>query len=290
VSDWKLLDVLRGHDDVVFSAAFRPDGKKLASASFDRTVRVWDVATYALGQTHAGHSDFVYAVAWSPDGKRLASASKDRTVKYIDAATGKSVFTFGGMDEDVVAVAISPDGKHAVSSGLQPGIAWWNPETGEKVRTQAGHGVGVNELAFSKDGQILVSAGSDRTARVWNGTSGAPVKTLAVGSVVYSVAVSPDRKRVATGSFDGLVRLWDEPSGRHLLSLLAAPGAKDGAEWLALAPEGYAVASERLAAQGRWRMGGQEVASASVWGALRQPDMLARAARGEAVAAPAFKK
>src|SRR5205823_11250779 len=85
VADWKLLEALRGHDDVVFSLAWRPDGKQLASASFDKTVRLWDVGTGKLERTLGGHSDFVYAVAFSPDGKRLASASKDRTVKLIEA-------------------------------------------------------------------------------------------------------------------------------------------------------------------------------------------------------------
>src|SRR5262249_44626170 len=106
VADWKLLAALRGPDDVVFAVAFNRDGSRLASASFDKTVRIWNMSRVPVGKGDllervlTGHSDFVYAVAFSPDGKHLASASKDRTVKLIETATGKSVFTFGGMEQD----------------------------------------------------------------------------------------------------------------------------------------------------------------------------------------------
>src|SRR5262249_35634714 len=156
-----------------------------------------------------GHSDFVYAVAFSPDGQWIASASKDRSVKVVEAASGKSRYSIGGFDDDVMAVAVAPKGDALVVSGAQPGLAWYNTKTAERVRVQTGHGVGVNELSFSRDGQLVLSAGGDGTARVWNGTTGAPLRTLAVGSMVYSAALSPDGKQAVTGSFDGLVRLWD---------------------------------------------------------------------------------
>jgi WD40 repeat protein len=290
VSDWKLLGVLRGHDDVVFSVAFSADGKRLVSASFDHTLRLWDVEKQQSLRAYPHHSDFVYAVAFSPTGKQIASASKDRTVQWFDAETGKSIFTFSGMEQDVMAVAISPDGKSVVSSGFESGISWWNPLSGEKVKTQGGHGVAVHELCFSRDGKRLVSAGADRTARIWDGKTGAAIKTIAVGSSVYAVAISPDAKTVATGSFDGLVRLWDEATGRHRVTLLAIAGESDQADWLAVTPEGYVAGSDRFLALGRWKMGSAELKGEPVWATLRQPEQVVRAMRGDVVSAVTFGK
>jgi WD40 repeat protein len=297
---WQLAGHLGGHDDVVFSVSFSPDSKRLASASFDKTVRIWELGAQKQLLKLDAHSDFVYAVSFSADGKWLASCSKDKSVKVVDAATGKSRFTFSGMNEDVLATAVHPDGKSVVSSGFEPAISWWAirdgaAESGQasaspRIRNQGGHGVAVHELTFSKDGKLLVSAGGDGTVRIWNGENGSSVRTLTVGATTYAVAISPDGKQIASGSFDGQVRLWDVASGRQLVSLLSLPAQAEQRSWIAMTPEGYTTGSDSAKTLAEWRMSGQRVAGESAWKALGNQSTMEMALRGEAVPAPVFAK
>ncbi|MEH2276781.1 MAG: ribosome assembly protein 4, partial [Nostoc sp.] len=104
------LNTLEGHSSAVYSVVFSPDGQRLASASSDNTIKLWDVATGKAVQTLTGHSDVVRSVVFSPDGQRLASASADKTIKLWDVATGKAVQTLTGHSDVVRSVVFSPDG------------------------------------------------------------------------------------------------------------------------------------------------------------------------------------
>lgn len=286
VADRKLIGTLAGHEDQVASICFSPDGKRLASGSYDKTVRIWNVASRAVERVATGHSDFVHAVAFSPDGTQLASVSKDRAVKVIEVATGKSLLTMSDRNDDALSLAWHPKDAVLVASGLEPGLTWWNAKTATKVRSQGGHRVGVHELAFSGDGKLLVSAGGDGTAKTWDGTSGAPLQTMNAGSVVYSVAIARDARLVAAGCFDGQVRVFDVKTGKVLATLVGLPGD----EWLSLTPEGYLAGSAKTVEAGAWRMDAVSVPSAAVLKVLRQPELVAKSLAGTSVPAPVFAK
>jgi WD40 repeat protein len=281
-NDWKLLASLGGHADVVSCVSFSPDGKFLASASFDKTVRIWNMDTRQTIQTFTDHSDFVHAVAFGPKGDWLVTASKDRTARLIDFKTGASKLTFSGMEQDVLAVAVRPDGQQVVTSGLEPQLSWWNAQTGERIRKQGGHDVAVHEIAFAAAGDIAASAGADKTVRLWNSKNGESQRVIPVGSIVYAVALRPDGKQVAAGCFDGTVRVYETEAGRQLLTLVSVAGHSSEGDWLALTPEAFADGSDGMIAKAKWRTSSSAILHGEpVWKALRQPELIGKALRGE---------
>ena len=118
--------------------AVTPDGRQAVSASEDRTLKVWDLASGAELRTLAGHADWVTAVAVTPDGRQAVSASDDRTLKVWDLASGAELRTLEGHADGVTAVAVTPDGRHAVSASEDRTLKVWDLASGAELRTLAG--------------------------------------------------------------------------------------------------------------------------------------------------------
>ena len=236
-----LAQTLSGHSDYVFSVAFSPDGKVLASGSYDNTIKLWEVKTGRLINTLTGHSDSVSSVAFSPDGQVLASGSLDKTIKLWEVATGRKINSLSGHSHWVYSVAFSPDGQVLASGSHDKTIKLWEVATGRKINTLTGHSYPVGSVAFSPDGQVLASRSSDKTIKLREVKTGRLINTLSGHShTVMSVAFSPDGRVLASGSFDKTIKLWKVKTGREINSL---SGHSHYVYSVAFSPDGQVLAS-----------------------------------------------
>jgi WD40 repeat protein len=247
---WLCTFTLTEHTDSVESVAISPDGKTLASGSYDHTIKLWNLKSGDLLYTLEGHASFVESVAISPDGKTLASGSWDHTIKVWNLKsglwnqkTGNVLYTLEEGKMGVSSVAISPDGKTLASANTNGDntTKLWNLKSGEHLRTFEEPETGiVTSIAISPDGKILAS-GYSITIKLWNLQSGDFLRTLKGHEKgVSSIAISPDGKTLASGSYDHTIKLWNLNSAVLLYTL---EGHIDSVSSVAISPDGKTLAS-----------------------------------------------
>ena len=234
----KVLHTLDG----VTAFAFSPDGKRLASAGIDRSIKLWDAPQGALLKTGAKlHAEEITCLAFSPDGKRLASASENGDLKWCDAAALDNPVAFNkGHAHKVTSLSFSPDGKRLASTSSDNTVLVWNTDTREIALTFMRSTNGLAGASFSPSGFQLVTAGMDETLKVWNPTTGE--ERLLKGRHALrttSVIFSPDGQSVASASFDGTIKLWDR-YGNELQSL---QGHAKPVMNISFSPDGQRLAS-----------------------------------------------
>ena len=221
----------------VNAVTISPDGKRAISASRDNTLCVWDLKRagdpgrlWGLEedwsvQTFYGHTGSVTAVAVTPDGKRALSGSSDGTLRLWDLEGEESPQTFEGHPDSVIAVAIPPDGKRAISAS-HTSLYVWELHNGKNQRINDYDGF-AECLAFTSNGKRAISAWTNKLdvlslERSWLSRlfSSGMVNNLHTfkesTNFATAVAITPDGKRAISGTFDGILLLWDLKHGQHL--------------------------------------------------------------------------
>ncbi|MEP6490185.1 AAA-like domain-containing protein [Microcoleus vaginatus GB2-A3] len=242
VSEVKERNSLEGHSNSVRSVVFSPDGKTLASASFDNTIKLWDLQSQKPIATLTGHSNLVNSVAFSLDGLTLASASDDNTIKLWHLETQKPIATLTGHSDLVNSVAFSPDSKTLASASDDKTIKLWHLETQKLIATLR-HSNEVRSVAFSPDGKTLASTSDDYTIKLWQLQSQKLIATATLtghSSKVNSVAFSPDGKTLASASSDKTIKLWHLESQKPIATLT---GHSSKVNSVAFSPDGKTLAS-----------------------------------------------
>jgi WD40 repeat protein/tRNA A-37 threonylcarbamoyl transferase component Bud32 len=232
---------LVGHEDGVWSVALSPGGHILVTGSWDKTIKVWNVATGQLLRTLMGHQEAVWSVAVSGDGNTLASGSSDQEIKIWNLPSGQLLHTLIGHSNWVAAVALSPNGDLIVSGSSDKTLKVWSWDRGELIHTLTGHSYGITCVAITPDGQTLVSGSGDKTLKIWSLKTGECLSTFTGHRAsVTCLSISPDGTTVVSGDVKGTIAIWDLETGQVNQTLTGHAGTI----WsVAIAPDGQQVIS-----------------------------------------------
>ncbi len=210
--------VAAAHLSLVESLAWSPDGKLLASGSY-QGVTLWDVKTGKPARRLTGFADRVVALAFSADGKLLATGggapTVDGEVKVFDAAAGQLVTELkNGHSDTVFGVAFSPDGKVLATCGADKFVKTWEVPSGKFLKAFEGHTHHVLDVSWKADGKLLASAGADNVVKVWDFEKGEPVRTITgpTKQVTRLLFVGKKPEFVTCGG-DHQVRVWNADNG-----------------------------------------------------------------------------
>lgn len=230
--------VLKGHSSAISSVAAMPDGVRVVTASFDRTVRVWDIRTGAELLLLSGKAPLT-SVSMTPDGERIIAGSNDGTARIWDVRTGAELAVLKGHTGAILDVAVMPDGSRIVTASQDRTVRIWDAANGVELRVFRGHAAAVNGVAIAADANSIVTGSDDGTARIWDPNTGAEIGALSGNSqAVTSIASTHDGKQIIMGLGDRTARIMDAATGSEIAVLRGHSGAVNT---VAVTPDGARV-------------------------------------------------
>lgn len=238
---WQCVNTFSGHLGIVNRVTFSPDGETVASASEDKTLKVWHLKTGNLIQSVISESQGVKFAVVSPDGQMLASSSGDNSIQIWQLATEKIQHTLIGHLGIVNQVAFSPNGQTLISGSADNTIKIWDTNSGELLHSLTGHSAAVKTIVVSYDGKFVISGSEDKSIKIWHLGGGILLHNLTEHSqTINSLAISPDNQLLASASADNTIRIWHLATGK-LMDILW--GHSEPVLSVAFSPNGKMLAS-----------------------------------------------
>lgn len=243
--------VCAGHTSRVTSVAWSPDSQKIASASYDKTVQIWEASTGKLLLSYRNHSDQIFDVAWSPNGRYVASAGHDQTVQVWDPITGKPVNNYRGHNGRITSISWSPDSQKIASASDDMTVQVWEAATGRSLPPYRGHADCLLAVAWSPDGRHIASGGKDKMIQIWDPNRESRLLALISPfrrqvtlsghtNRINALAYAPGGRRIASASSDKTIRTWDTATGA---SLFTYSNRSSGINTVSWSPDGKRLVS-----------------------------------------------
>ncbi|MEL6164807.1 MAG: WD40 repeat domain-containing protein [Cyanobacteria bacterium J06628_3] len=238
------------HGEIISSTSFSPDGKTIASASYDGTVKLWDSTTGKEIKTFKGTSNGINSIAFFPDGKTIITASNDGTVKLWDISTGKEIKTHKFKDSEFnsrSSIKLSSDGEIITYLSFDGTVRQWDSDTGKEItKFKTFFGMDAFSTLLSSDAKIIVvfrpNNALDDRFKIWDTTTGKEIKTLEkyAKGLVFPVGLSPDNKTIALVSRDFTVKLLDIATGKEIKTFRV--NSRLGPPQVSFSPDGKTIA------------------------------------------------